>query len=128
MVEIIYSEQVNKNLMDNYLPGLFEFCSKHNLVYFEPSKENNKKVLELVAKGFPQVEGNITCYIRTFGPQGMYHPEDNCISICPIDIDKAPGGFVGTIKHEITHLSHPEANSMDHEKKEDYINNQGFNL
>lgn len=123
MVEIKYSEQVNKNLMANYLPGLSEFCRKHNLVYFEPSEENKQKVLEIVAKGFPEVEGDVTCYIRYFGPWGMYHPNDNCISICPIDIERAPGGFVGTVKHEITHLLHPEANLMDHEKKEDYINN-----
>ncbi|MFH1566277.1 MAG: hypothetical protein ABIB98_03725 [bacterium] len=122
MVVIKYSEQVNRNLMGAFLPGLKEFCSKHNIIYFEPSEENKKKVLELVEKGFPEIEGNVICYIRYFGPWGMYHPEDNCISVCPIDIQKAPGGFIGTVKHEIIHLLHPEANSMKHRKKEEYIN------
>ncbi len=124
MVKITYSEKVNKNLMDNYLPGLKVFCIKHNIEYFEPTEENRMKVLDIVKRGFPDVEGGVDCYIRYFGPWGMYHPEDNCISICPIDIHRAPGGLIGTIEHEIAHLRHPEANSMEHEKKEDYINSR----
>lgn len=123
MVKITYSEKVNKNLMDNFLPGLKDFCARRNIVYYEPTEENKKKVSEIVAAGFPEIEGDVECYIRTFGPWGMYHPEDNCISICPIDINRAPGGLVGTIEHEITHLKHPEANALEHEKKEEYINN-----
>lgn len=124
MVVFEYSDQVNKNLLRAF-PGLKAFCRKHDIVYFDPTEKNKKRVKALMeTEKFPAAESasNVVCYIRYFGPWGMYHIDDNCISICPIDIEKAPGGLLGTVKHEIIHLMHPEVNSMSHKDKEDYIN------
>lgn len=122
MIKFIYSEKANKVMLENYWPKLKPFCEKHNLVYFEPN-ESNKALVDIFFKTykFPEIEGTVDCYIRYFGPWGMYHPEDNTISICPIKIEKAPGGLVGVVKHELLHLQHPEANQMETEEKEKYI-------
>ncbi len=123
MVEFIYSEQTNINLIKSYMPKLRDFCDEHNIVFFEPSEENKKKVEELMKTiKFPDIEQDMKCYITYFGPWGMYFPEDNCISICPINIEKAPGGLKGVVLHEITHLKHPEVDGLDYEDKEKYIN------
>ena len=113
-----------------YLENFFEddpeseaFCKKHNIVYFKPSKKRKvwlKKWLKTAKLPRIECEPDIICYWRDFGTWGMYHSEDNSISICPYEIDKA-GGLEEVIKHEIAHLKHPEADNMPHEKKEEYV-------
>ena len=69
------------------------------------------------------MDEGITCYWVSSGTWGSYNPDKNIISICPYLIKNAPGGLEGVIKHEITHLNHPEADNMrSHEEKEKYIN------
>ncbi|NMB69709.1 hypothetical protein GYA27_00700 [candidate division WWE3 bacterium] len=115
-------------MIQGYMPDLRNFCEKHDIVFFEPTEENKKKVEELLKTiKFPEIEGDVTCYIRYFGPWGMYHPDDNCISICPLEIEKAPSGLIGVVRHEIIHLEHPEANSMKFDDKEEYINEKASN-
>ena len=109
-----------------YDPDEEEFCNKHNIIYFKPDKqrelwlENWMKTTTL-----PEIETDpdIVCYWRSFGTWGMYHPDDKSISVCPYRIEEVPGGLEGVIRHELEHLKHPEADKMEHEKKEDYINN-----
>ena len=105
-----------------------EFCEKHNIVYFSPSKELEiwlQNWLKTAKLPVINTKPDIVCYWRSFGTWGMYHPEDYSISICPYKIEEAPGGLEGTIKHEILHLQHPELNDMDHLDKEDAINDLG---
>ena len=99
------------------------FCKKNNIVYFKPSKKRKawlKKWLKTAKLPKIETDKDIICYWRDHGTWGMYHPEDNSISICPYKIEKA-GGLEKVIKHEITHLQHPEANKMPHKEKEKYI-------
>lgn len=106
-------------------PEAEKFCREHNIVYFKPTPER-KAWLEnwLKTVKLPVIESDpgVICYWRYFGVWGEYHPKDNSISICPIEIERA-GGLEQVIKHELAHLKHPEANNMPHEEKEDYINN-----
>jgi len=65
---------------------------------------------------------DIVCYWVSSGTWGSYHPEENAISICPWKIKESPDKNIeGVISHEITHLLHPEADVMNHEDKERYI-------
>jgi hypothetical protein len=106
-----------------------EFCKEHNIVYFKPTPER-KAWLEnwLKTVKLPVIESDpdVICYWRYFGVWGEYHPEDNSISICPFEIERA-GGLEEVIKHELEHLKHPEANNLPHKDKEDYINNLNNN-
>lgn len=106
-------------------PGAKAFCKEHDIVYFTPTPER-KAWLEnwLKTAKLPVIEctPDVVCYWRYFGVWGEYHPNNNSISICPIEIEKA-GGLEEVIRHELVHLQHPEANEMPHEEKEDYINN-----
>jgi hypothetical protein len=100
------------------------FCKENNIVYFRPSinlKLWLENWLKVTTPPIIDCVPDVTCYWRYFGSWGMYHPEDNSISICPYQIQKAPGGLVGVIRHELTHLQHPEANNMSFEDKERYI-------
>jgi len=102
-----------------------KFCKEQGIIYFKPSK-NRKAWLKkwLKSTKLPKIETkkDIICYWRDHGTWGMYHPEDNSISICPYRIDEA-GGLEEVIRHEIAHLNHPEANDLNHTDKEHYINN-----
>lgn len=105
-------------------PNEEAWCKEHQIVYFKPSKERKEWLKNwLKTVKLPQIEctPDITCYWRDFGVWGMYHPEDNSVSICPFEIEKA-GGLEETIRHELEHLKHPEANDLPHENKEEYIN------
>ncbi len=110
-----------------YDPEEEKFCKENNIVFFKPNKKR-VQWLENWLKEFtpPKIDcrEDIICYWRHFGTWGMYHPEDNSISICPFKIENAPGGLKETIKHEITHLKYPEANTMSHKDKERFINNK----
>ena len=78
-------------------------------------------------KPLVQIDQDITCYWRSSGTWGMYHPNKKAISICPWMIKKAPGNIEGVIKHEIIHLTHPEADMKGtHEEKENYINQLSY--
>ncbi len=104
-----------------------EFCKKHNIVYFKPTRERKawlKKWLKDVKLPKIECKRDITCYWRDFGTWGMYHPEDNSISICPYEIERA-GGLEQVILHEIVHLEHPELDKLPHNQKEDKINGLG---
>jgi hypothetical protein len=99
------------------------FCQQHNIVYFKPSKEREQwlvKWLETVQLPVIETSPDIICYFRSYGTWGMYHPENNSISICPYKIDKA-GGLLATIQHELIHLHHPEFEGLSHEIKEQFI-------
>lgn len=101
-----------------------EWCKAHKIVYFKPSvalKKWLKKWLKTVKLPKIETTPDIICYWREFGTWGMYHPDDNSISICPYRIEEA-GGLEEVIKHELSHLKHPEADQMSHEEKEEYIN------
>lgn len=101
------------------------FCQKHKIVYFKPTV-TRKKWLEKWVKTavLPVIDchPDVICYWRYFGTWGMYDREDNSISICPYKIERA-GGLVKVIKHELLHLQHPEADNMEHDEKEVYIEN-----
>lgn len=117
---------VKYKYIENYYqddPGSEEFCKQHNIVYFPFTQNSEKKLKKWLKKAkLPEIncEPDITCYWRPYGTWGMYHPEDNSISICPFEIEKA-GGLKEVIKHEIKHLMHPEANDLPHEEKEKVI-------
>ena len=69
-----------------------------------------------------EYEKDITCYWVSSGTWGSYHPDNNEIRICPWKIKTSPDGSVEeVIKHEITHLLHPEADEFEHDEKEKYI-------
>lgn len=69
-----------------------------------------------------QTENDIICYIVSSGTWGAYHPDEMAISICPWKISESPDkNMEGIIRHEITHLEHPEADSWEHYEKENYI-------
>ncbi len=69
----------------------------------------------------PKIETKkpIVCYWLSCGTWERYYEDENAIGICPYKIEKE--GLENVIIHEIAHLEHPEANKMDHEKKEKYI-------
>lgn len=107
-------------------PNSEAFCKEHNIIYFKPTPKLKiwlEKWLKTTKPPVIECKPNIICYWRYFGTWGMYHPEDNSISICPYKIDNVPGGLEGVIRHEIEHLRHPEADTMPHEEKENYIEN-----
>lgn len=117
---------IYKYIQNLFKPDLQEekFCEKHKIVYIKPTDERKKWLEKWIKTAkLPTVETSqdIICYWRYFGTWGMYHPEDKSISICPINIEKAPGGLAGVIRHEILHLHHPEADKMLHGEKEKYI-------
>lgn len=67
--------------------------------------------------------GEIICYFVSCGTWGAYHPDENAISICPYKINKSPdGNILDVIHHELLHLKHPEADELEHNEKEMYIN------
>lgn len=106
--------------------GAEKFCTDRGIIYFTPDKKRMawlKKWLK-TAK-LPAIEDtpDVECWFRAYGVWGVYHPDDNCISICPWEIERC-GGLELVIKHELIHLQHPVADSMSHEEKEDYINKQ----
>ncbi len=120
-----FSKKVDEEFVSAF-PNLKEFCVSQNVVYFEPSEENRARLESWLEVNIPpemECAGDVVCWWRSHGPWGMYHREDNSISICPFDIEKTQGGLKGTILHELAHLEHPEADSMSHDKKEDYIDN-----
>lgn len=109
-----------------------KWFEEHNLVVFYPNilrwvwlmfwTLTSKKPLIAIGDA-------VTCYWVSSGTWGAYHPDKKAISICPYLIKNAPGGLEGVIRHEITHLNHPEADNMDnHEEKERYINEHSKNL
>lgn len=105
--------------------GAAAFCKKHGIVYFKPSVKRAKWLRNwLKTTKLPVIETakDIDCWFRSYGTWGMYHPNDNSISTCPYEIERA-GGLEEVIRHEITHLSHPKADRMPHEEKENIINN-----
>ncbi|MFH1899563.1 MAG: hypothetical protein ABIJ82_03820 [Patescibacteria group bacterium] len=98
---------------------------EHNIVVFYPSILRWFWLMFWILvskKPSVAVKESITCYWLSSGPWGAYHPDKNAVSICPWMIKDAPGGLEGVIKHEIAHLNHLEADTMDsHEEKEKYI-------
>jgi len=103
--------------------GSESFCKKRDIVYFKPTLVRRRwlrKWLKTAKLPIIECKPDIVCYWRYFGTWGMYHPDDNSISICPYKIENV-GGLEEVIKHEISHLRHPEADEMTHEEKERYI-------
>lgn len=108
-----------------YDPDDEKFCEEHSIVYFKPTPKRKawlKNWLKTAKLPVIKSTHDVTCYWRDFGVWGEYHPDNNSISVCPIEIERA-GGLEEVIKHELSHLKHPEANNMPHEEKEKYINN-----
>ena len=105
-------------------PDAESFCKRRNIVYFPPTDDRELRLqgwLKTVV--LPKIESDpdVICYWRSYGTWGMYHPDDNSISICPFEIDRA-GGLENVIRHELKHLQHPEADELPHEAKEKVIN------
>ena len=104
-------------------PDAEKFCKEHGIVYFEPSPKRMKwlkKWVKTAKLPVIECEPDTECWFRAYGVWGQYHPSDNCISICPFEIERA-GGLESVIRHELTHIQHPEADNMPHEEKEKYI-------
>lgn len=73
----------------------------------------------------PQIDTDkdIACYWLSSGTWGMYYEGEDAIGICPWKLNLCEDTLEELIIHEITHLEHPEAEEMDHEDKERYIEN-----
>ena len=118
---LIYKGITDK-FVEDYLEG---FCKEHGIIYFpkDPLRlkwlrkwwKENKGKLPII-----ETKKDIKCWFCSYGVWGQYHDDFNAISICPWQIDRV-GGLEDTIKHELTHLEHPEADTMSHEEKEKYI-------
>lgn len=96
------------------------FLIENNLIVFWPNPIRWVWLVFNMPKG-PKIQttSDITCYWLSCGTWGTYYENENAIGICPWKIEKE--GLKEVIVHEIVHLEHPEAEEMDHEKKEEYI-------
>ena len=106
-----------------------KFFDRQKIVYIKPSIRNwVKTIWAYIMFDSPNIhvptKEDYTVYFVSSGCWGMYG-QPNEIYICPIGIENAPGGMVGTIRHEIKHIMHPEADQMPHAEKEKYINGVG---
>lgn len=119
---IIYKYNLLKDIK-NALDTTFKdraFLIENKLKVFWPNPFRWLWLMLNMPKG-PSIETKkpITCYWLSCGTWGTYYENENAIGICPWKIEEE--GLRNVIVHEIAHLQHPEAETMPHDKKEEYI-------
>lgn len=99
-----------------------KWLKEHDIKVFRPSFFRFLKII--FARPNIEFESDIpvTCYFVSNGTWGSYE-SPNKIVIMPFDLPEYMS-LHELIEHEITHLKHPEADDMDHEEKERYIENK----
>lgn len=99
-----------------------KWLREHDIKVFKPSFLRFLKIIFARPKIKFESDIPVTCYFVSNGSWGSYESPDKII-IMPFDLPDYMS-LHELIEHEIEHLKHPEADEMDHEDKEQYIENK----
>ena len=99
-----------------------KWLKENEIIIFKPSILRFFKIIFTVPKISFESDIPVICYWVSNGSWGSYEYPDK-IMIMPFDLPEDMS-LKELIKHEITHLKHPESEKMEHTEKEKYI--EGF--